>query len=283
MSPRIAVTGRLLDLEYAISVDDPALADHLPILFADSAGPVDSPVHFRLTGGPGGRFELLRDGESLTSTDSGSHALSSLVWYVNRSVVTASAARMLFHASVVEIDAIDRADGAGTIGIAFLGRSGDGKTTSALAMARRHRGRLVTDDLAAVSATGEVTGSAKPLGLREGSFTVLGLDRSRVPQPPEPYRGSTLYVAGSSVGAPALDRTSVNEVVRLATHSEIPDPLVMRPAMGFAALLGASFDERRLCSSEVNALADWSKQRRFWEWEPGGANRLDPIVTPGPK
>lgn len=270
MTGDLAVTGRLLDLEYRISVDDAALADHLPVLFADSIGPVDDPVHFRLTGTPGGRFELLRAGVPLSSTESASHALATLVWHLNRSVVTASAARMLFHASVVEI---------GGRAIAFLGRSGDGKTTSAVAMARRHGGRLVTDDLAAVSASGEVTGSAKPLGLREGSFAVLGIDRTRLPQPPEPYRGATLYVAGSVAGAPVLERTTITDVVRIATERESPEPILTRPALGFAALLGAAFDERRIGHDEVKALAEPAIRYRFWEWHPSSVDQLDPVLA----
>lgn len=270
MSPRVAVTGRLLDLEYAISVEDPELADHLPILFGDSIGSVDSPVHFLLNGLPGGRFELLRDGESLTSTDSGSLALSSLVWHMNRSVVTASVDRMLFHASVVDLDGV---------GVAFLGRSGDGKTTSALALARRHGGRLVSDDLIAISATGEVTGSAKPLGLRDGSFAVLGLDRAELPQPPEPYRGSTLYVSGSGAGAPVSERTSILDLVRITTECENHSPRLMRSSIGFAALLGAAFDERRLAVDEVKALADWATRCRFWDWLPSPVETLDPLLS----
>ena len=270
MTTRPAITGRLLDLEYAISVEDPALGDHLVELFADSCGPVDDPVRFHLAGSPGERFRLRRGDDELASTESPSHALGSLVWHMNRSVVSASSGRMLFHAGVVDIDGA---------GIAFLGRSGDGKTTSAVAMARRHGGRLVTDDLAAVSSTGEVTGSAKPLGLREGSFAVLGVERADLPQPPEPYRGSTLYVAGSAAGAPVLDRTKVTDVVRIATDSGHSEPLLMRPAMGFAALLGAAFDERRLGNDEVNTLAAWAKRWRFWEWTPSPVDRLDRLLT----
>lgn len=276
--------GRLLDLHYEVHATDRALAAYLSTLFRDSAiddpddadaGETSAPTtRFELHGTPHELpFRLTVDGEEVTRTDQPVSALSSLVWHVNRRTVERSATRLLFHASVVDL---------GDRSIAFLGRSGAGKTTSALRSARRFGGSVVTDDIASIEADGTWSGAAKPVGLRDGSRTALGLDDGSIPMPPRAYRGETWYAAVSELAISVADRAILTDIVRLTTDSGNPSVTPIRRSVGFAGLLEAAFDHRAVTTHEVERVAGLVRHCRFWSWHPSHPDALDNVVTAPP-
>lgn len=272
-----AARGQLLDLSYEVLVEDRALAPFLTTVLRDSATPdemVDQevePTRFELRGTPSAPLYVVTiDDDEVVSTERPKRALSSLMWHLNRTTVDRSRHRLLFHASVVDL---------GDRSVAFLGRSGDGKTTSALQVARSLDAAIVTDDIASIDSSGRWTGARKPLGLREGSRTLLGLTDGSLPVPPSPYRGETWYAAASALGVSVSSAAPPTDIVRLATESDDVAVTAERRSTGFAALLESAFDHRRLSIDEVHHLAELVRHCRFWSWRPSTIDSLRPALA----
>lgn len=255
--------GRLLDLSYELVVEDRALESFLRDAYRDSAAEPTPPVErFGLRRAESGRFEVTRDGEVLDTPARAGWALSSLVWHLNRRIAARAGEGIAIHAGAVERDGR---------GVMIVGRSGTGKTTTTLALARSGYAYL-TDDVTVLAAGGAITGAAKPVGLRRPSLAVLGVDPASVPVPPgefvSPDAGQAL-VAASQLGAPLGRPAQLRAVVLLDASAPPGPPVQVARSHTVAALLEHAFDVARLGADALALVAESTTGVTCWRWRPG--------------
>ncbi|WP_040491374.1 hypothetical protein [Ilumatobacter nonamiensis] len=264
------IAGRLLDLEYEIHASDPGLRRHLAEVFVDSRAPVTSPVRFDVTLDDPSVATLSQDGDELASGLPG-WVLSMLFWHVNRAVVERSTGPLL-HAGAV-------ADRAGR-SIWVVGESGAGKSTTTLALARAGW-RLLTDDVVAVSADRTCTGSLKPIGVRSGSWSLLGIASEEAPIPPAPFAlPDTRQCAASALGVNTVSAAGPPElVIFLGAGGAVPGEIRPLPrSHGVVRLIEACFDPDRYGTELLELMASAVRGAQTLEWHRGPLDRFDDQV-----
>jgi hypothetical protein len=167
--PRTASVGtfRGLDHAFAVRTNDPALASYLgDTLGALRAHTQPSVVYSLIDKGDGAkeRFVLYANDEGLACSPSGSYAVASLLWHINRQAVECSTAYVIVHAGAVLT---------GRGAVLLPGRSGCGKSTLVTALVRAGL-RYLTDEAAAIDPGSlEVQPYPRPISLGWGSRRAL--------------------------------------------------------------------------------------------------------------
>ena len=259
------ITGRLLGVDYWIDVGHDALRRHLVDVLADSAAEVEAPARFAIELHDPGTATVTQDGEVVAS-GLPSWALSMLFWQLNR-VVVGRAEGILLHAGSV----LDRAGRA----VWVVGPSGAGKTTTTLVLARAGW-RFQTDDVVSVRSDGSTLGTTKPVGVRAGSWEVLGVDPSVVPAPPRPFdAGDTRQVAASALGAEVSGWGAAPD--HLVFVTDAGDPGSVRPlprSHAVTRLIEACFDPAPHGVELLHRLADLVAGATAVVWAKGPVDRL---------
>jgi hypothetical protein len=272
------ITGRLLDYEYAIDVDDDDLRRSLEQVLVDSLVDVAEPESILIRQSEDGRFDITAAGVVMQAGLAPATVLDTLIWSLNRRSTarrpgSPGPGEVMIHAGAVE------SAGAGVL---LVGASGSGKTTASIGAALRGF-RFLTDDIVAVDRSGAVRGSRKPIGLRRGAAAVLGFAGSE--DVGDVSSRSSRPVAASSLGVQFADAARVKIVL-------FPDrqgrPGEMRPisrAVALQRLTGNCFDPVPLSPPDVDALAILVRSATTLEWTHGPlsdlANALRDLLEKG--
>lgn len=260
------VTGRLLDYEYSITIDDVQVRQYISMSFRDSAAPVRDPESIAVRSN-GDSFTLQIGDTVVVERASMLHVLTLLVWNLNRrSVPTDRADGVYLHAGAVALD--------GRAAL-IVGQSGAGKTTATIGLARSGFDYL-TDDVVLLDAEGNVRGSRKPVGLRSPSPIILGLDD--LPVPPGIDLPDALPVAASTLGANFIDTARVGAIVFLTTEGQPGSSRPLSRATALHRLVEHSFNRTIFASSGLGMCADMLGATHVVEWTRGAIDTLDTTV-----
>lgn len=262
------VTGSLLGHEFALVVDDAALAAYLAEVYRDSVGPVTDPEIFEVRTLENRRVTLTAGGEVVESGIARSRALALLVWLLNRRSVTSGirgGSSVAVHAAAVELDGA---------GILVAGPSGGGKSTTAIGLGRLGF-RYLTDDVLLVRPDGVIEGSRKPIGIRDPSLPILGVDRSTLPIPPDGWVGlDSAPVAASMLGVAIAER-AVAEVILFPTAQGRSGVLrEIRRSEALQRLAEFVFDREILRTDGLEILAQSVRRSATFEWVHGAHSAL---------
>ena len=261
------LTGRLLDHEYGLEIEDPELRAYLADVMRDSLGECEKPEVISVSGVPGSTFELRIGDADPTRSDDAAWVLMSLVWQLNRRTVAMSGARALLHAGAV---------GDASSGVVVVGATGFGKTTSVVALGLAGL-PYVTDDVVGVNDDGSVCGALKPLGMRSGGLRLLGLTDVRIPIPPSAY-GAGNQIAASSLGLEPVPVAAPRCIVFISKSFPLGVGRELNRSESLVRLLSSSFNEPGERGSSLPALAALVRRCRCVEWNRGPLDSLRELV-----
>jgi hypothetical protein len=253
-TPTSSSCRRALGHTFTVTTPYPVLTRYLDAVFSSLTPCQDAPAHRYELRGPDhdGTWSLHLDDQPVRGRGTAAHAVSLLLWSVNREAIEASEGRLLLHAGGVVL---------GDVGVVLPGDMEVGKTTLTTALLLGGGAYLSDEAVGFDAATGRLVGYPKALSLDVGSWSLFPELEPEVPPDLRRWLPAQWQVAPGSIREGSVVESASPGLVVLPRYRGGAST-VLRRLGGVEALVrlsGCVFDtglERRHILRQLAALLE---------------------------